>query len=1019
MSIVDKIISIMDSTPKNIITREFSAMSYNSTGWDIFKVNFLQTLLVSHAIQVLAIQETMLLKRNINRIASAFPNYDTFILPATKSNENIRAGRPSAGLALVYSKSISHCVTQISCPGSNRVQAIQVSLESGTLVFINVYFPTDPRVNNFDDTILIQTLQDIKFVLNQCQPHFKITVLGDINADFSRNTHFVNIVRDFLADNNLTSLWDMYECDFTYSQEQCRNGRSKIYYSTLDHFLVNDHVMHVANHASVLHLGENLSNHNPILMKFYCMNQPSISSDEVTCDTNSSKPAWNKATTDQIYSYRSDLQQSLENINLLPAAFTCQNVKCTDRDHIASIDNFTSKLTKVIDDAVTKNIPASSGLHKNGEIVGWNQYVKPYQDEARFWHSVWTSYGRLEDNPVHDLMKTSKNQFHYAVRRVKRNEANLRKENFLNQCLNNDTNSIFKELKNKRKIAQRPNNIDGVTGGGNIANTLKTNYINLYNTHDDKSEINEILHEINLSVQDDDILEVNKINPSIIKAMINRMKTGKNDVSFDFRSDALKFGVNLLAPHICNLFKSFLVHGHISNSLLKCSLIPIPKDPGADLCSSANYRAIAMSALLMKLYDVTMLELVKPQQYVSHFQFGFMKKISTTFCTWSVSESINYFTNRGGPVYVCLLDLTKAFDLVKLSKLFAKLRDKVPTIHLRILIQSYIGQQCNVRWGSHESDSFSISNGVRQGAVSSPVLFSLYIDSLFPMLQDSGYGCHIDHLYYGVFAYADDIVLLSPTRSGLQQMLNICSRFFSDHGIKISTNPNLSKSKTKCMAFHTKERPVNISLNGRDLPWVSSYKHLGHLLHDSEDWQHDLLLKRGMFIGGFHELQQELGKQDPSIMLRLVNTYITSFFGSSLWDLNSESSNKLWTAWNKMINTVFKLPFGTHRYILNEISTLPHLKTMLNKRFLKFKNSLRACDKPQVQHLQYIQEIDYRSSYGRNCLSITVDNSTDNHFPVPPDERWRLTIVNDILNCQISGFSGEELKDILRFACVT
>ena len=426
-----------------------------------------------------------------------------------------------------------------------------------------------------------------------------------------------------------------------------------------------------------------------------------------------------------------------------------------------------------------------------------------------------------------------------------------------------------------------------------------------------------------------------------------------------------------------------------------------------------------MSALLMKLYDVTLLELVKPQQYISHYQFGFMKKISTTFCTWSVSESINYFTNRGSPVYACLLDLTKAFDLVKLSKLFTKLRDKVPPIHLRVLIYSYMKQQCNVRWGSHESETFNISNGVRQGAVSSPVLFSFYIDTLFIILQDSGYGCHIDHLYYGVFAYADDIVLLSPSRTGLQQMLNICYNFFSDHGIKISTNPDITKSKTKCMCFNIIEHPSNISLNGLDIPWASSYKHLGHLLHDSEDWDHDLLWKRGMFIGGFHELQQELGLQDPSVMLKLVNTYITSFYGSSIWDLNSVSSNKLWSAWNKMLNLMFKLPFGTHRYILNELSSLPHLRTMLHRRFLKFQSSLRECKKPQVRHLQLVQEADYRSPYGRNCHSITEANTNAKYFPVPQEETWRIPLVKEILNCHISGFTDQELQDILRYVCVT
>ena len=112
---------------------------------------------------------------------------------------------------------------------------------------------------------------------------------------------------------------------------------------------------------------------------------------------------------------------------------------------------------------------------------------------------------------------------------------------------------------------------------------------------------------------------------------------------------------------------------------------------------------------------------------------------------------------------------------------------------------------------------------------------------------------------------------------------------------------------------------MKISLNGVDIPWVSSYKHLGHLLHVSEDWQHDLMLKRGAFIGGIHELQQELGLQSPDVLLKLVHTYVTCFYGSSLWDLNCQGSEKLWASWHVMLKCVFKLPFGTHRYTVNAL----------------------------------------------------------------------------------------------------
>ena len=45
-----------------------------------------------------------------------------------------------------------------------------------------------------------------------------------------------------------------------------------------------------------------------------------------------------------------------------------------------------------------------------------------------------------------------------------------------------------------------------------------------------------------------------------------------------------------------------------------------------------------------------------------------------------------------------------------------------------------------VRWNSSVSDSFHVSNGVRQGGVLSPMLFAVYVDSLLEMLKASGVG---------------------------------------------------------------------------------------------------------------------------------------------------------------------------------------------------------------------------------------------------------------------------------------
>ena len=109
-----------------------------------------------------------------------------------------------------------------------------------------------------------------------------------------------------------------------------------------------------------------------------------------------------------------------------------------------------------------------------------------------------------------------------------------------------------------------------------------------------------------------------------------------------------------------------------------------------------------------------------------------------------VNETIQYYTENGGnPVYLLLLGATKAFDEVLYKVLFDVLLDKKVCHRIvNLLYYMYSNQQCHVKWGDAASDSFGISNGVKQGGVISPLLFSLYIDELFLLLKESGMGCH-------------------------------------------------------------------------------------------------------------------------------------------------------------------------------------------------------------------------------------------------------------------------------------
>ena len=116
----------------------------------------------------------------------------------------------------------------------------------------------------------------------------------------------------------------------------------------------------------------------------------------------------------------------------------------------------------------------------------------------------------------------------------------------------------------------------------------------------------------------------------------------------------------------------------------------------------------------------------------------------------------------------------------------------------------------------------------------SPIYFSVYLDDLFKELCALGIRCYVGGTWMGAAGYADDIILLAPSRSAMAAMISKCEDYAISHNITFSTDEDPKKSKTKVIYMNGNMNDTNypapLKLNGRDLPYVKTATHLGHEL---------------------------------------------------------------------------------------------------------------------------------------------------------------------------------------------
>ena len=264
------------------------------------------------------------------------------------------------------------------------------------------------------------------------------------------------------------------------------------------------------------------------------------------------------------------------------------------------------------------------------------------------------------------------------------------------------------------------------------------------------------------------------VNEDTMKAAIGKLKNEKLDPYTELTTECFKEGPQILMTLFAHFFQACHVHEYIRDDLLIARMVHLIKDRNGNISSMDNYRSIALSSIFFKIWDWVILLVYGDKLETGSMQFGFQKESGTELCTWTLLESIEYYVNRGSSAYVCYMDCTNAFNKVLHRKLLENICENgIHPIFSRLLLYAYQHQSAAVSWEGSLTEKFPIRNGVRRGAVLSPVLFNVYTSELFDILDKCGDGARIDEIYYGLFGYAYDLGLLSNTLEGLQRMLRV------------------------------------------------------------------------------------------------------------------------------------------------------------------------------------------------------------------------------------------------------
>ena len=306
-------------------------------------------------------------------------------------------------------------------------------------------------------------------------------------------------------------------------------------------------------------------------------------------------------------------------------------------------------------------------------------------------------------------------------------------------------------------------------------------------------------------------------------------------------------------------------------------------------------------------------------------------------------------------VYISLLDARKAFDRVWINGLLYKMYKLGINAKLwRIFVSWYGNLKCRVRVGNCYSDEFKLLQGVFQGGKWSMRMFQIFYKDLIEELIQSNKGCNIHSSRMVCPTYADDLAIIAPMKSTMQELLNHVYMYASKWRIEFNASKSVMIKMPICGEI---EDPC--TLGGGHIKPKSMVEHLGTIVGNEDDVVANMLARGTKAFNAMLGIGSRTGGISPIVGSKIYWTAVipSMLYGVEVAALSSSAIDKLEQQHRLFAKRLQCISPNTPNPIAYATLGWTSIRSYITKRTLHFIHSMLLCDSSSVYRVVCIDRL--------------------------------------------------------------